>query len=384
MIGIALGVMVLITVLSVMNGFSKEVRERILSVTPHLTITNHIHPIYNWSQLAQNLKNNEIIATGPFIDGQGMLIEANEVKGVMVKGVLPEEVEAVFPLENALVEGQLSDLKAGQFGVILGLQLARSLGVSVGDKVTLIVPEMTVSMAGAMPRLKRLKVVGIFEVGYLYDHGYAFMHINDAGKLFKLNEGVSGIHARLKDPFSSPRLMYDIAKNLTPEFSVIDWTTQNSTYFSAVKMEKTMMFFTLMMILAIAVFNLVSTMIMVVTDKRADIAILRTLGASTTKITTIFICQGALIGCTGTLLGVVLGITLALNVTDIVSFIEHLFSVQFISADVYFISFLPSQLLWRDVAIIGLSALTLSLIATIWPALRAAKTTPAEALRHEN
>lgn len=385
MIGIALGVMVLITVLSVMNGFTKEVRARILSLTPHLTVSQWGQPVQNWHELADILRERqEVIGAGPYVDGQGMFIQSNQVRGAAIKGVLPAEIEAVFPLKETLVEGSLENLQPGRFGIILGIQLARFLGVGVGDKVTLIVPEVMVSMAGAMPRMKRLEVVGIFEIGYVYDHGYGFMHLDDASKLFKLQGGVTGVQARLVDPFSAPRLARDFKSILPPGFAVMDWTTLNGVYFSAVKMEKTMMFFTLMMILAIAVFNLVSTLIMVVTDKRADIAVLRTLGASTRKVMNIFICQGAMIGTIGTIIGVVLGVILSLNVTELVSFIERVFSVQFLSSDVYFISFLPSDLKWNDVVIIGLCSLGLSLIATIWPARRAANVVPAEALRHDN
>lgn len=386
MIGIALGVMVLITVLSVMNGFTKEIRTRILSVTPHLTVSQWgQQPVMDWHGLANIMsRHKEVVATGPYIDGQGMFIQSGQMRGTLVKGVLPEEIEAVFPLKEILVAGSLENLQPGKFGVILGVQLAKHLGVSIGDKVTLVVPEVMVSMAGAMPRMKRLEVVGIFEIGYIYDHSYAFMHIEDAGKLFKMDGGVTGVQAKLADPFSAPRLVRDLKESFPPGYVALDWTTLNGTYFSAVKMEKTMMFFTLMMILAIAVFNLVSTLIMVVTDKRADIAVLRTLGASTRKIMNIFIFQGAMIGTVGTIVGVTLGVTLALNVTDLVSFIERVFSVQFLSSDVYFISFLPSDLKWKDVVIIGFCSLGLSLIATILPARRAANVVPAEALRHDN
>jgi lipoprotein-releasing system permease protein len=386
MIGIALGVMVLITVLSVMNGFTKEIRTRILSVTPHLTVSQWgQQPVVDWRGLANIMsKHKEVVATGPYIDGQGMFIQSGQMRGTIVKGVLPEEIEAVFPLKEILVAGSLENLQPGKFGAILGVQLAKHLGVGIGDKVTLVVPEVMVSMAGAMPRMKRLEVVGIFEIGYIYDHSYAFMHIEDAGKLFKMDGGVTGVQAKLADPFSAPRLVRDLKESFPPGYVALDWTTLNGTYFSAVKMEKTMMFFTLMMILAIAVFNLVSTLIMVVTDKRADIAVLRTLGASTRKVMNIFIFQGAMIGTVGTIVGVILGVTLALNVTDLVSFIERVFSVQFLSSDVYFISFLPSDLKWKDVVIIGFCSLGLSLIATILPARRAANVVPAEALRHDN
>jgi lipoprotein-releasing system permease protein len=384
MVGIALGVTVLITVLSVMNGFTKEIRERMLSVTPHIMVDNWGQPLNNWQGVANKLsKYEEVEAAGPYIDGQGMFTRSGEVRGAVIKGIEPEAVDAVFPLRTTLIQGDVNQLKAGDFTVILGSSLAHSLGVQVGDYVTLVIPEVTVSMAGVVPRLKRLKVVGLFEVGYLYDSGYAFVHIKDAAKLFKTQGGVSGVQLRLHDPFTAPRVARQMSQDTKGEYHLIDWTVMNSAYFSAVKMEKTMMFFTLMMILAIAVFNLVSTLVMVVTDKRADIAVLRVLGASTRKVMAIFVAQGAIIGVIGTLIGVILGVTLALNVTDLVSLIERTFQVKFLSQDVYFISFLPSKLELNDVITIGLSSLTLSLLATIHPAYRAANIQPAEALRYD-
>ncbi len=386
MIGIALGVMVLITVLSVMNGFTKEIRSRILSITPHVMVTNWGgQPLTDWQTLSQTLlKHPQVEAVGPYVDGQGMLARGKEVQGIMVKGIDPNNIEAVFPLRSTLKEGTVDNLRPGQFGVILGSHLAKSLGVKVGDSVTLLIPEVSVSLVGASPRLKRLTVVGIFEVGYQYDGLFAFLNIQDAGKIFKTRDGVTGVQVRLKDPFSAPRIARDIYTELKGLYNVYDWTVLNEAYFSAVKMEKTMMFFTLIMILAIAVFNLVSTLVMVVTDKRADIGVLRALGAPTRKIMAIFISQGAVIGFIGTILGIGAGVLLSLNVTRLVSAIERLFSVKFLSADMYFISFLPSQLQVQDVVLIGACAMILSLLATIHPAWRAAKVQPAEALRHDS
>lgn len=385
MLGIALGITVLITVLSVMNGFTKEIRARILSVTPHVMINEGWgEPLKDWQKLAKQVSSYpNVEAVGPYVDGQGMLTRGREVRGVVIKGIDPTAVDAVFPLHNTLKTGKVDDLKPGQFGVILGAYLAKTLGVNVGDMVTLVIPEINVSMMGAAPRLKRLPVVGIFEVGYIYDSGFAFMHIQDAAKMFKTQDGVTGIQLRLKDPFAAPRIAKELHENLQGFYNVIDWTVLNGAYFSAVKMEKTMMFFTLIMILAIAVFNLISTLVMVVTDKRADIGVLRALGASARKIMAIFICQGAIIGLIGTLLGVVMGVLLSLNVTSLVAAIERTFRVKFLSADVYFISFLPSDLQYADVLLIAGSAMVLSLLATIHPAWRAANVLPAEALRHD-
>lgn len=384
MLGIALGVMVLITVLSVMNGFTKEIRGRILSITPHVMIMGWQKPLNDWQAVAAQLKDNpEIEAVGPYIDGQGMITRGREVHGIMVKGIDPDTIDGVFPLQAALKTGDLDLLTPNSYGVMIGTYLAKQLGVGVGDKITLVIPEMSVSLAGAAPRLKQLTVKGIFEVGYVYDSGYAFINIADAAKIYKTHGGVTGLQLKLTDPFAAPRVAQALKEQFRGRYHVVDWTVLNGTYFSAVKMEKTMMFFTLMMILAIAVFNLISTLVMVVTDKRADIGVLRALGASSRKIMGIFIAQGAIIGVTGTILGVVSGILLALNVTELVTFLEQTFQVKFLSADVYFISFLPSQLLMKDVILIGSSALLLSLLATIHPAWRAAKVQPAQALRHE-
>lgn len=383
MMGIALGVMVLITVLSVMNGFTKEIRERMLSVTPHVMVSNWGRPLHQWQNVAKPLEAlAEVEAAGPYIDGQGMFSRGGRVNAALIKGVDPNAIDGVFPLKSTLRAGSVDDLKSGEFNVILGTQLAYALGVRVGDTVTLIIPEVTVSMAGAVPRLKRLNVVGLFEVGYIYDSGYAFVHIDDAAKLYKTQGGVTGVQLRLNDPFTAPRISRMVGQS-EQNLHVTDWTIMNSTYFSAVKMEKTMMFFTLLMILAIAVFNLVSTLVMVVTDKRADIAVMRVLGASTRKVMAIFVAQGAIIGVLGTLIGVIAGVLLALNVTDIVSAIERAFEVKFLSQDVYFISFLPSQLELKDVIVVASSSLVLSLLATIHPAYRAANVQPAEALRYD-
>ena len=385
MLGIALGVMVLITVLSVMNGFTKEIRGRILSITPHVMVSGWGDNLQDWQGMADKLaKHKDVEAAGPYVDGQGMLTRGREVRGIAVKGVDPSAIDAVFPLRSTLKSGSVDDLKEGSFNVIIGSYLAKLIGVNVGDTVTLVIPEVTVSMAGVAPRLKRLNIVGIFEVGYIYDSGFVFMNIQDAAKIFKTQGGVSGIQLRLNDPFAAPRISREIYDELHGLYNVVDWTLLNSAYFSAVKMEKTMMFFTLIMILAIAVFNLISTLVMVVTDKRADIGVLRALGASARKIMAIFICQGAIIGFIGTIIGVIAGVALALNVSDLVDMVERAFRVKFLSSDVYFISYLPSSLQMNDVVLIAISAMILSLLATIHPAWRAANVQPAEALRHES
>lgn len=384
MVGIALGVMVLITVLSVMNGFTKEIRSRILSVTPHVMVSQAGGELQDWPTAVKYFnQDKEVEAAGPFIEGQGMITKGREVRGVMVKGIDPETVDAVFPLKTTLVDGSLEKLEAGSFGVVIGAEMAKRLGVGVGDDLTLLIPEVTVSLAGVSPRMKRLKILGVFAVGYIYDSTHIFVHLADGAKLYKTGQGVTGVQLRLRDPFKAPQLAAKYRNESQGFYNVVDWTILNSAYFSAVKMEKTMMFFTLLMILAIAVFNLISTLVMVVTDKRGDIAIFRVLGASKRKIMSIFIAQGAIIGLIGTIVGVITGILLALNVTDIVAFIEQAFKVKFLSEEVYFISFLPSDLQLKDVLLVAACAMGLSLLATIHPAWRASKVEPAEALRHD-
>lgn len=385
MIGIALSVMVLITVLSVMNGFSKEIRLKILSVTPHLSVSAlYDEKLKNWHTLSKQIEHHsQVEATTPYIEGQGMLMHEEQMRGILVRGILPEQVDNVFPLAHSLVAGKITDLRSGEFGTLIGKPLSQQLNLGVGDYITLVVPELNVSLAGANPRLKRLKIVGIFDVGFVYDSSLIFLHLNDASKIFKTGDSITGIQAKLADPFISSRVRNELRDAVQNKYAIVDWTMMNSSYFSAVKMEKTMMFFTLMLILAIAVFNLISTLVMIVTDKRSDIAILRTLGASRSKVMGIFMWQGAIIGLIGTFSGVFLGVLLALNVTSIVDGIQSFFHVQLLSEDIYFLSFLPSQLLLSDVLLIGGSSLVLSLLATIHPAWRASNIVPAEALRYD-
>jgi lipoprotein-releasing system permease protein len=381
-VGIALGVMVLITVLSVMNGFRVEVRERMLSLTPHITLKGW----HSWSQWEEQAAffaaKPEVKGLAPFLDSQGLFRVGAQVTGLMARGILPEKVDQVFPLSQHLLQGSLNELQPGRFGVIIGSGLAHSLGLELGSKVTLMMPELSVSIAGVMPRLRQLTVVGIFEVGYIYDTSMALMHLSDLQTLMRLSGKVTGLQIQLQDPFRALELSHAWQQQLPPGLALVDWTTQNSHYFKAVQMEKTMMFFILLLIVAIAAFNLVSTLVMVVTEKRADIAVLRTLGARTSTIIKVFIYQGLILGILGTFFGVLLGVLMALNVSEAVALIESLFQFKFLSAEVYYISFLPSKLLFKDVWLISLSALALSFIATLYPAWKAANVPPAEALRY--
>ncbi|MEJ2573246.1 MAG: lipoprotein-releasing ABC transporter permease subunit [Gammaproteobacteria bacterium] len=385
MLGIILGVMALITVLSVMNGFEKELRNRILGVVAHATVSEPDGVLHDWPALLKTLAHKpHVVGAAPYIDGQGMLSGSRGVSGTLIRGVVPAEEVKVSDIGAKMVAGQLDNLHPGGFGIVLGKDLALRLGAWVGDKVTLVTPQATVTPAGILPRLKRFTVVGIFEVGmYEYDNGLALLDIEDAAKLFRMGDGVSGIRLKLDDLMRAPAIARDIGRGLPAGYVVNDWTQQHVNFFRAVQMEKTVMFVILLLIVAVAAFNIVSTLVMMVRDKEADIAVLRTLGATPRSIMAIFIVQGSVIGTVGTLLGGVAGVLLALNVETIVPMIEHLFHVEFLSASVYYISELPSDLEWPDVFRICGVSLILSLVATLYPAWRAARTQPAEALRYE-
>ena len=386
MLGIALGITALITVLSVMNGFQQELRGRILAMTAHATISRWSGPLENWRAVRdQVLQNPEVQGGAPFIRGEAMLNNASLVSGALIQGILPDEEQQVSDIDGKMVQGSLDDLRPGGFGIILGKELANALGLMVGDKVTVITPQATVTPAGVLPRLKRFNVVGIFKAGmYEYDRGLALVHVADAGKLFQYPDGaVNGVRLKLRDLFQAPRLARQLAERLPDGYLARDWTQDHASFFRAVQIEKTAMFVILTLIVAVAAFNIVSALVMVVTDKQADIAILRTLGATPLSIMGIFIVQGITIGLVGTLLGLAGGVALATHVDVVVPFIERLFGVKFLAPDVYLISDLPSQVQWGDVTTIGLVAFGLATLATLYPAWRAARTQPAEALRYE-
>jgi lipoprotein-releasing system permease protein len=385
MLGIALGVTALITVLSVMNGFQKEVRDSILGMASHSTITGIEGSLADWPALANTLSRYpRVVGVAPYIEGQGMLTNGQTVNGTLIRGILPGEEPKVSYVGEKMVLGRLDDLKAGEFGIVLGRDLAISLGVGIGDKVTLVTPQANISPAGILPRLKRFTVVGIFHAGNNeYDGTLALMHMQDAAKLFQMDGKVSGVRLKLDDIFAAPEISQRLAASLPSHYLISDWTRQHANFFRAVEIEKRMMFLILILIVAVAAFNIVSTMVMVVTDKKSDIAILRTLGATPRSVMVIFMVQGIIIGLVGTLLGMLGGITLALNVETIVPFIERLFGIHFLSPDVYLISEVPSDLHSNDVINISLVAFVLSLLATLYPAWRASRTQPAEALRYE-
>lgn len=385
MLGIALGVMALITVLSVMNGFEKEVRERILDMVSHLTVTDYRHGVGDWPAVAAAAESHpKVIATAPYVEGEGMLIRGKGVNGARIRGVLPQQEPKVSAVAGKMEVGQLSDLRAGEYSVILGRDLARILGVDVGDKVTLVTPSLNVTPAGMAPRLKRFTVVGLFHIGmYEYDSALAVVHLEDAQRLFKLDDRVTGIRAKLSDLFLAPEIRDQLQDGVLSNYYVRDWSSYHANWFRAVKIEKRMIFLLLLLIIAVAAFNIVSTLVMVVTDKESDIAILRTLGASPGRVMKIFMVQGTVIGVVGTVLGTILGVSLALNLDVVVPWLEGLFGIQFLDPGVYYISELPSDLHWDDVWLITGVSFLLGIVATVYPAWRASRTQPAEALRYE-
>lgn len=384
MAGIALGVAALIIVLSVMNGFQKEVRDRMLSVLAHIEVFDASGTLVEWQKTALEAKKNPAVTgTAPYVDGQAMIIRDDVMHGVIVRGVLPDQERYVSEVSEKIKAGRWVDLRPGEFNIILGSALAANLHVHVGDKVTLAAPEGQMTPAGVVPRLKAFTVAGIFDAGhYEFDSGMAFMHIADAQKFFRLS-GPSGLRLRIKEMLKAPQVALELSRTLSGDLLIRDWSQQNRNYFSAVKTEKTMMFIILALIVAVAAFNLVSTLVMTVTDKQADIAILRTLGASPASIMKIFMIQGGLVGLIGTGLGVAGGVVVALNIDVIVPFIERLLGVDFLPKDLYFISALPSDLRWPDVWQISIMALVLAFVATIYPSWHAARVKPAEALCYE-
>ena len=385
MMGIALGMTALIVVLSVMNGFQKEIRTRLLGVASHIQIAGEGNVLAGWQAVATEAeKNPQVVGSAPYVQEQGLLSYSSNVRGAIIRGVLPAEEDKVADIGEHMKLGKLSDLRPGEFGIVLGVELARSLRVMLGDKVVLIAPQGQVTPAGVIPRLKQFTVIGVFEVGHFeFDSGLAIIHLADAQKLYQLGESVSGVRLKLRDLMTAPQVAFELSRTLTASAYITDWTRQNANFFRAIQIEKRMMFIILTLIIAVAAFNIVSALVMVVTDKQSDIAILRTLGASPASIMKIFIVQGALIGVIGTVLGLIGGVALAFNVSEVVGFIEHTFGIQFLSREVYYISELPSDPQLMDIVAIGATAFVLTLLATLYPSYRASRVKPAEALRYE-
>jgi len=384
-LGIVLGVTALIVVISVMNGFQDELRKRILGMTAHASVTQYGEQLLDWQTVADKVRDEtRVLASAPYIEAESMLSAQPAVSGAIVRGVRPELEDQVTDIRQHVVQGSFDALEPGSFGIVLGRELADSLGVGVGDSLMLITSNVAVTPVGALLRERKFTVVGIFQVGmFEYDRGTAFIELSDAQRLFRMGEAVTGLRLKLDDMFAAPWIARDLAIRVGPDYWVSDWTRRHANFFRAVQTERTVMFVILSLIVAVAAFNIVSTLVMVVTDKQADIAILRTLGASPMSIMGVFIVQGTLIGVVGTIFGTFFGVLLALNVETIVPWIEGMLGQQFMPADVYYISELPSRLEWLDVAKIAGMSFSLSLLATFYPAWRASRTQPAEALRYE-
>jgi lipoprotein-releasing system permease protein len=376
----------LITVMSVMNGFQKEVRTRILGVASHVQVSGIDGTLTNWPQVAHETTNHpQVESAAPYVGAQGMVSVGQVVRGVMVRGILPALEDKVADLDRMMVSGRLDALVPGEFGIVVGTELARTLGVSRSDKIVLISPQGQVTPAGILPRLKQFTVTGIFEAGHFeYDSSLVLIHIVDAQKLYRMEDDqVSGVRLKLRDLFLAPQVVRELVPLISQDTHITDWTRQHANYFRAIQIEKRMLSLILALIIAVAAFNIVSTLVMAVTDKQPDIAILRTLGASPRSIMKIFIVQGTLIGVFGTLLGVVGGVLLAYNVSDVIALVERLFSVQFLSREVYYISEIPSDPQMADIVTVATVSFLLTLLATIYPSYRASKVNPAEALRYE-
>jgi lipoprotein-releasing system permease protein len=385
MIGIAVGVWALIVVLSVMNGFQKEVRTRILGVASHVQIFSIGNRLANWREVAETAKgHSRVLATAPFVQAQAMLSAGSAVRGAVVRGILPADEEKVADLGQHMRSGRLDALKPGEFGVVLGVDLARALGVLTGDKVALVAPQGLVTPAGVIPRLKQFTVVGVFEAGITdADSALALVHMQDAQNLYQMGAAVSGVRLKLDDLFAARTVARELVSTLPRDVVASDWTRSHANFFRAVEIEKRMMFLILTLIILVAAINIISTLVVAVTDKQADIAILRTLGAAPGSIMQIFVVQGMVIGVIGTLIGTLTGIVTALNIDVIVPAIENALSMKFLSKDVYLIPDLPSDLQSGDVIAIVLMGLGLSFVATIYPSWSASRVNPAEALRYE-
>ncbi len=384
-LGIALGVIALITVLSVMNGFHKEVRERILGMASHGDIQAANGRMQDWADAIQQAKQHpNVLAAAPYIEAQAMLTHRREVSGAIVRGILPEREPDVVDVAQHMTAGSLDALQAGQYRIVLGKELAVRLGVELGDKVTVVVPQIITTIAGSMPRMKRFTVVGLFAVGMgEYDSSVAMVNMQDAAKLLRMGESVSGVRIRIEDVWEARRVSMELAGQMTGAYRVLNWTDYHRHFFAALKMEKRMIGLLLSLIIVIGAFNIISTLVMMVMDKQGDIAIMKTLGASPGMVMRIFIVQGMTLGAVGTLLGAALGLPLAFHVDNVVAAIERMTGSHFIDPSVYYISHLPSDVQMGDVVMVMAGSFLTSLLMTLPPAWRAYRTAPAEALRYE-
>ncbi|MAA73961.1 MAG: lipoprotein-releasing system transmembrane subunit LolC [Salinisphaeraceae bacterium] len=384
--GIALAVMLLITVLSVMNGFEAELRDRILGMASHVQITEPGGSFSGWQHIGDEVDERlpEIAGFAPYVSGEGMLRSGSNLSGTLIRGIMPAMESRVSTVYEHMKAGAIEDLEAGEYRMVIGAELAQLLGVDMGDKVDLMIPQASVTPAGIVPRFRRFTIAGIFQVGmFEYDRGLVLIHMKDAATLYRMGDGVTGLRLKLDDMFRAPRVTRDLYSQLPPALRVSDWTRQHANFFRAIQTEKTVMFIILSLIIAVAAFNIVSMLVMVVTDKQGDIAILRTLGMTPRSVMAVFMVQGSLIGVIGTAIGVLLGVVLSLNIENIVPMIERLLNTDLLSAEVYYISELKAQLKTPDVVRIACMALGLSFLSTFYPAWRASRVQPAEALRYE-
>lgn len=385
MLGITIAVAVLILVLSVVNGFERELQDRLLAMTAHASIEGAGGRLQDWRSWVEKAEEHvEVAAAAPFVTGQGLLVLRDRLSGVQFSGIDPQLESRVSSVDDAVISGDLASLQAGSFNIVLGVELADELRASIGDKVTMTLAEGLVTPAGVVPRTKRFTVSGIYRIGmYEFDRRVAFVNIEDSQRLFRLAEDVSGIRLSVTDIYRASQVVRAVALDAGGGVMVSDWTRRNVNFFRSIQITKSILFVILLMVVAVAAFNIVSTLVMVVKDKQSDIAILRTVGATPAQILRIFVTQGCIIGVLGTLGGVILGVLLSLNLESIVGFMEATFGIKFLAADVYFISDLPADLRIADVVKISAIALVLALLSTLYPAWRGARTSPAEALRYE-
>lgn len=386
LLGITLGMTALITVMSVMNGFQKEIRTRILGVASHIQVSGVNEKLADWQGVASEaIKHPQVEAAAPYVSAQGMVSFNQVVRGVLVRGVLPSTEDKVADFSRMMISGELNNLVPGEFGIVVGAELAQSLGASKGDKIVLISPQGQMTPVGILPRLKQFTITGIFKAGHFeYDSTLVLIHMADAQKLYRMESTqVSGVRLKLQDLFQAQQVVQELVPMISATTFISDWTSQHANYFRAIQIEKRMLSLILALLILVAAFNIVSTLVMAVTDKQPDIAILRTLGASPRSIMKIFIIQGTLIGVFGTILGVLGGVLLAFNVDSVIAFIEYLFTVQFLSREVYYISEVPSDPHLVDIVTVAIFSFGLTILATIYPSYRASKVNPAEALRYE-
>jgi len=385
MVGVAIGVAVLIVVLSVMNGFEQELRGRILSLTSHATISAFGAGLADWQGTATKIgEHPEVVAVAPYIEDQALLIAGNRSSGAVVTGVLPAYERKVASIGEKMVGGSFDNLVAGQYGIVLGAELAKALGVATGDRVVIVTSLRNTTPAGVVPRHRAFKVVGVFAAGmYEFDRNLAYVHLDDAARLYRKGRDVTGLRLKLTDIYGAPRVVRELAIALGGGYYVDDWTRKHANFFRSIQLTKSAMFVILLLVVAVAAFNIISTLVMVVKDKQSDIAILRTVGAAPRSVLGIFVTQGTAIGAIGTLAGVLLGVLIAVNLETLIHGLEALLGTHFMDAKVYFMSDLPASVQWLDVLKISVTAFGLCCLSTLYPSWRAARTQPAQSLRHE-